>query len=181
MISIDKNDVRVVRTYAALAAAISQMTPEQLQMSITVTEGCDINGNAEFFCAQELVLAGGVHLEAATDGVLEPTQPVLIFGNPDADDTSPFDDQPEVVRAINGERRLLRFPSSDEPEYDLYFYAPPGMAADEAIATVNCKIHDATVEDEAETSDIPVETILTEKLQGLGFTKVQPLMTNAWD
>ena len=180
MNSIDKSDVRVVRTYATLAAAISQMTQEQLQMSITVTEGCDINGNAEFFCAQELVLAGGVHLEAATDGVLEPTQPVLIFGNPDADGVNPFDDQPETVRAVNGERALLRLPSSEEPKYDLYFFAPPGMAGDEAIAAVNCKIRDANAQD-SETSDIPVEASLTEKLKGLGFTKVEPEMTNAWD
>lgn len=68
-----------VKSWRDLAHALGTLTDSQLDMSITVSEGCDENGNAEFFPAYEFLLAGDDSLLAASDGVLENLQPVLIF------------------------------------------------------------------------------------------------------
>jgi hypothetical protein len=74
-----------VKSWRDLAHALGTLTDSQLDMSITVSEGCDENGNAEFFPAYELLLAGDDRLLAASDGVLENLQPVLIFNGAEPD------------------------------------------------------------------------------------------------
>lgn len=75
-----------IATFADLQAALHHLTPQQLAMSVSVSEGCDDNGNAEFYSGCELMRADSAHIEAASDGVLEPEQPVLVFNGPDAAD-----------------------------------------------------------------------------------------------
>lgn len=69
-----------VRTWGDLKIALEALTPRQLQMSLTVSEGCDENGNAEFFPAYCLLRADDSSMQAGSDGVLEGEQPVLLFG-----------------------------------------------------------------------------------------------------
>jgi hypothetical protein len=73
-----------LKSYADLKQALSLLTPEQLAMRITVSEGCDENGNAEFFASYEFMRADSDALQAGSDGVLAGCQPVLLFTAPDA-------------------------------------------------------------------------------------------------
>ena len=66
-------------TYRKLKEVLSAMTDEELEMTVTVSEGCDENGNAEFFGATQLLRAFGDGLDAASDGVLESPQHVILF------------------------------------------------------------------------------------------------------
>lgn len=77
----------VLNTYADLQRALSTLTEQQLAMSITVSEGCDANGDAEFFPAASLSRADTGVLWQAADGVLEGNQPVLLFNQAEAQAT----------------------------------------------------------------------------------------------
>jgi hypothetical protein len=65
-----------------LIAALKKL-PEKVMDSCDVacSEGCDENGNAEFFTLQELRVVGDGSLDAAADGVLGEGSPVLLFGS----------------------------------------------------------------------------------------------------
>lgn len=65
-------------SYEDLYHLIGQMTPEQRRMTVTVSEGCDANGEAEFFGIEEMVVTGDGSIDAAADGVLDDGHPVLI-------------------------------------------------------------------------------------------------------
>jgi hypothetical protein len=66
-------------TYRYLLEGLKELTEQQLDMTVTVSAGCDENGNAEFFAADALTIAINPDIEAAADGVLEPEQPVILF------------------------------------------------------------------------------------------------------
>lgn len=66
-------------TYRELLAALRELSEEQLDMDITVSSGCDENGNAEFFKGDALTLAMNDDVAAAADGVLENNQPIILF------------------------------------------------------------------------------------------------------
>lgn len=74
-------------TYRKLLEALKELTEDQLDMTVTVSEGCDENGNAEFFGADTLTLAMNPDIEAGADGVLEPEQPVILF---EGNDIEPY-------------------------------------------------------------------------------------------
>jgi len=61
------------------------LLPEDVMESfdIAVTEGCDENGNAEFFTLTSFCVTGDGTVDAAADGVLDEGSPVLIFGEVD--------------------------------------------------------------------------------------------------
>ena len=67
-------------TFRKLKTAIEELTEEQLDMTVMVSEGCNENGNAEFFAVDALTLGMNPDIEAGADGVLEPEQPILLFG-----------------------------------------------------------------------------------------------------
>ena len=69
-----------IKSFGDLQKALNALTEEQLRMSVTVSEGCDENGDAEFFDCVQFMLAGDDSLLAASDGVIEANQPVLLFG-----------------------------------------------------------------------------------------------------
>lgn len=70
-----------LRSWNDLWQFIATMSEEQRKGSITVSEGCDENGNAEFFDASSIVRATASCIEAASDGVLESSDHVLLFNN----------------------------------------------------------------------------------------------------
>lgn len=101
-----------VKTWGDLQAALSALTPEQLAMSLTVSEGCDSNGNAEFYPAGTFLRAGDHSLLAASDGVLEAEQPVLLFEGSFAGDEAAATLVPGAV--VEDLCRLLAHPDLDE-------------------------------------------------------------------
>ena len=59
---------------------LQKLTDEQLDnFDIAVSEGCDENGNAEFFSLYEMVTVGDGIVDSAADGVLEEGSPVFLF------------------------------------------------------------------------------------------------------
>jgi hypothetical protein len=66
-------------TYRKLKEALEELTDDQLDMTVTVSAGCDENGNAEFFCGDALTLAMNPDVEAGACDVLEETQPIILF------------------------------------------------------------------------------------------------------
>jgi hypothetical protein len=67
-----------------LLVFLNSLTPHQLDdFDLSVSEGCDENGNAEFFTLNDYCVVGGGVVDAAADGVLEDEQPVLLFGSPE--------------------------------------------------------------------------------------------------
>ena len=75
-------------TYKKLKEALEELTDDQLDMTVTVSAGCDDNGNAEFFCGDALTLAMNPDVEAgacmfeatAYPVVLRcPSQPIILF------------------------------------------------------------------------------------------------------
>lgn len=63
-----------------LLAALSRLTNDQLDnFDLSVSSGCDANGNAEFFTLTTLVIVGDGTLDASIDGFLEEGNPILIF------------------------------------------------------------------------------------------------------
>lgn len=101
-----------LNTWAQLQTALNLLTPEQLAMSITLTEGCDSNGDAEFYPSTTFCTAGDRSLQAASDGVLEPEQPVLVFASSFADP----EDRALVapIARVEGLCRILAHPDLDE-------------------------------------------------------------------
>jgi len=60
---------------------LNSMSDEQLDsFDAVVSEGCDDNGNAEFFPLDDLCIVGDGVVDSAADGVLEEGSPVLLFG-----------------------------------------------------------------------------------------------------
>lgn len=70
-----------VKTWADLWQVIAAMSDEERKGSISISDGCDTNGNAEFFDATSLVKASDSSIAAASDGVLEDSDYVLLFNN----------------------------------------------------------------------------------------------------
>ena len=66
-------------TYRDLRQLLFAMTEEQLDQSITVSEGCDDNGNAVFLPIADYSCVGSGVIDAAADGVLEDGQLVLLI------------------------------------------------------------------------------------------------------
>lgn len=66
-------------TYRELKQGLEMLTDEQLDMDITVSEGCDDNGNAEFFKGDAVCIVGDGAVDSAADGVLENGQVVILF------------------------------------------------------------------------------------------------------
>ena len=65
--------------YRELKKRLDDLTEDQLDMSATVSSGCDENGNAEFFQITDTCLSDEGVLDSASDGVLDPNTPVLLF------------------------------------------------------------------------------------------------------
>ena len=110
-----------LKSYGDLKRALGALTEQQLAMSITVSEGCDSNGNAEFFPGYEFMRADSGAIHAATDGVLEAEQPVLLFNGPDEDDeqggqAEVFGSVPFAV--VEDLCRVLAIPDVDQALYD---------------------------------------------------------------
>ena len=66
-------------TYRKLKEALGELTDSQLDMTVTVSAGCDEHGNAEFFCGDALTLAINPDVEAAAADVFEKEQPIILF------------------------------------------------------------------------------------------------------
>ena len=59
---------------------LSKLDDEQLDnFDLSVSAGCDANGNAEFFTLTDFCVVGGGVVDAAADGVLDEGSPVLLF------------------------------------------------------------------------------------------------------
>lgn len=104
---------------------IATMSEEQRKASITVSEGCDENGNAEFFDATSIVKATASCIEAASDGVLDKDDHVLLFNtNIDPDDqhvpTTEFADKATRFALQCELNEWMEGPAA----YDLYVQAP---------------------------------------------------------
>ena len=65
-------------SFRKLIVALEELTDDQLDMTVTVSAGCDENGNAEFYCGDALTLAMNPDVEAANPG-FEDTQPIILF------------------------------------------------------------------------------------------------------
>lgn len=78
---------REVPTWRHLAHAICTLDDAQLDMKVELTDGCDDNGNAQFTDPVALVLANDWTIQAATDMLYKPTQPILLI--------EPFGDLPD--------------------------------------------------------------------------------------
>lgn len=70
---------RKLTTYGDLARALATLTPEQLTLPVTVSEGCDSNGNANFFEVYEVVRADSDILDAGSAGLPNRQLPVLLY------------------------------------------------------------------------------------------------------
>ena len=66
-------------TYRKLKEALEELTDDQLDMTVTVSAGCDEHGNAEFFCADALTLAMNEDVEAGACDMFEEIQPIILF------------------------------------------------------------------------------------------------------
>lgn len=66
-------------TYRELLNKLMQLNAESLNSTVTVSSGCDANGNAEFFAVTDATMANDSSILAASDGVLEGNQLVLLF------------------------------------------------------------------------------------------------------
>ena len=66
-------------TYRQLQERLSELTDEQLDRSVTVSMGCDENGNGEFFGVTDTYLSDEGIVAAAADGVLDSNTPVLLI------------------------------------------------------------------------------------------------------
>ena len=63
-----------------LLKILSELDDEQLDnFDLSVSAGCDANGNAEFFPLTDFCVVGGGVVDAAADGVLDEGSPVLLF------------------------------------------------------------------------------------------------------
>jgi hypothetical protein len=73
-------------TYRDLLAAIQELTDEQLDMTAVVSEGCDGNGDAEFYAIEQCCLNTEEPIAAAGHVFDSDIQPVLLFGtDPNSD------------------------------------------------------------------------------------------------
>lgn len=68
-----------MKTYGDLLAALYELTPSQLNMTITVSAGCDANGNAEFFACDALTLAENPDIACGAENIFELDQPIILF------------------------------------------------------------------------------------------------------
>ena len=68
-----------MKTYGDLLTTLTELTPSQLKMSITVSAGCDENGDAEFFSCDTLTLAGNPDIVNAASDLFELDQPIILF------------------------------------------------------------------------------------------------------
>lgn len=66
-------------TYRELQQGLSMLTEEQLNQDVMISEGCDENGDAEFFKVDSVTIVGEGQIDSAADGVLENGQVVLLF------------------------------------------------------------------------------------------------------
>lgn len=66
-------------TYGDLARALATLTPEQLKLPVTVSEGCDGNGSADFFEVYEVARADSDILDAGSAGLPNRQLPVLLY------------------------------------------------------------------------------------------------------
>ncbi len=67
-------------TYRDLKEALAELGEEQLNMTATVSSGCDANGNAEFFSVNGTTIAGNDDIgDAAIDVFGDPIQPIILF------------------------------------------------------------------------------------------------------
>ncbi len=67
-------------TGRSLLNFLNSLTPEQLDdFDMSVSEGCDENGNAELYTLDGVCIVGDGTIDAAADGVLEYYQPVLLY------------------------------------------------------------------------------------------------------
>lgn len=63
-----------------LIKILSELPDEQLDnFDLSVSSGCDANGNAEFFTLTDFCVVGGGVVDSAADGVLDDGSPVLLF------------------------------------------------------------------------------------------------------
>jgi hypothetical protein len=85
-VSCGHTAVTKVATYADLLKVLQRLPASQLGQSISVSEGCDANGDAEFFDVNCVVPAGHPSMLSGSDGVLETDQLVLIFNDLDFQD-----------------------------------------------------------------------------------------------
>lgn len=67
-------------TYRELKKGLDGLCDDELDRDIIVSEGCDENGNAEFFKADSVCVVGDGVVDAAADGVLEDGQIIILFG-----------------------------------------------------------------------------------------------------
>ena len=72
------DDVRPL-SYRQLLERLQELTEEQLDMSCTVSFGCDENGNGEFYPVTDTCLSDEGIVDAAADGILDPGTPVLLI------------------------------------------------------------------------------------------------------
>jgi predicted RNA-binding protein with TRAM domain len=69
-------------TYRELKKYLSTLSAKQLDQKVVVTEGCDGNGNADFFTIGEVTKVGDGDVDAGADLLLENGQVVLIQDAP---------------------------------------------------------------------------------------------------
>ncbi|MAE81280.1 MAG: hypothetical protein CMB80_01000 [Flammeovirgaceae bacterium] len=69
-------------TYRKLKEALDELDDCQLDMTATVSAGCDENGNAEFFPVDALTLAMNPDVEAAASDLFEDAQPIILWSDP---------------------------------------------------------------------------------------------------
>ena len=66
-------------TYRKLQKALAELTDDQLDMTVTVSAGCDEHGHAEFFGGDAFTLAMNPDVEAAATDMFDDTQPIILF------------------------------------------------------------------------------------------------------
>lgn len=106
-------------SYQALLNYLNQLTDEQLAMSVTFTDGCDENGNAEFYPVLDITRVGQGIIDAAAGGILEEDQPVLLCEEIHENEELP--DSDAELTAIHVQDITVTDPDSQAPvELSIY-------------------------------------------------------------
>jgi hypothetical protein len=85
---VSKGTPQALKSWTDLFQVIACMNASERDGSITLTEGCDDNGNAEFFQSDLIIKATDSSIAAAADGVLERTDFVLLYNAKPAQEQS---------------------------------------------------------------------------------------------